>query len=237
MPEDQAHSRFEDALLAFADLAVDSGARWVLGGSAGLALRGARLASAPRDLDIYADAESVLSLHDRLKPFACDGPVWDESGSYRSLLAHYGVAGISIELVGDFEVNARGSRYITEVDTFLYENGDVWTSGSGNGLKSGAETKFGSGSESESGSEPRSDKPGRTIRLVPLGHELIFNVLRERPDRAREAARLILENPGAHMPVLERLIARQSLSEEALEELRRLTAGGASGLEGDGQHG
>lgn len=212
MPKDQADSCIEDALFAFAELALGSGVRWVLGGSAGLALRGARLSSAPRDLDIYADAASVQSLHDRLKPFALDGPVWDESGSYRSLLAHYGIAGTSVELVGDFEVKARGSRYKTEVDGLLYENGDIWPSGS--------------------------DKPGRAaIRLVPLGHELIFNVLRKRQDRSREAARLIRENPGAHLPVLDRLIARQLLSAEALGELRRLTAADASGFEGDGHNG
>lgn len=184
------------ALSAFAAQTEDCSARWVVGGSAGLALRGARLASAPRDLDIYADAAAAAALHERLAGWASDGPAWDETGRYRSLLSHYRYGGVTIELVGDFEVQVPDSRYRTEVDAFLYAHGDDWAPHVG----------------------------ARPIRLMPLGHELIFNLLRERRDRALEAARLIRSEPEAHMPALRRLAARQSLSAGIRSELRRLTA-------------
>ncbi|MDG0789681.1 hypothetical protein OMP38_01570 [Cohnella ginsengisoli] len=184
------------ALSAFAALTGDCDARWVVGGSAGLALRGARLASAPRDLDIYADAAAAAALHERAAGWASDGPAWDETGSYRSLLSHYRYGGVTIELVGDFEVQVPGSRYRTEVDAFLYAHGDDWMPYDG----------------------------ARPIRLMPLGHELIFNLLRERRDRALEAARLIRLEPETHLPALQRLAARQSLSGDIRRELRRLTA-------------
>lgn len=184
------------ALTAIAGLTVDCKARWLVGGSAGLALRGARLASAPRDLDIYADADAAKALHMRLAEWATDVQAWDETGRYRSLLSHYRYGGVTIELVGDFEIHIPGSRYLTEVDAFLYAHGDDWF--------------------------PHDRTP--SIRLMPLGHELIFNVLREREDRALEAARLIRADPQAHLRTLELLAARQSLSEGIKSELRRLTA-------------
>ncbi|MDG0813118.1 hypothetical protein [Cohnella rhizosphaerae] len=183
------------ALSAFAASTEGCGARWLVGGSAGLALRGARLAAAPRDLDIYADAASVAALHDRVAGWVVETPAWDETGRYRSLLSRYRYGGVAIELVGDFEIRAPGSRYRTEVDAFLYDHGDDWT---------------------PAGS-------ARPIRLMPLGHELIFNLLRERRDRATEAARLLREDRGDQLLALRRLAARQSLSERIMDELARLT--------------
>ncbi|CAI6058245.1 hypothetical protein [Cohnella sp. JJ-181] len=201
MPMDEAGAAIRRALAAFAALTSGSGSRWVLGGSAGLALRGARLEAAPRDLDIYADASAVPLLHARLTPRSTDGPAWDETGNYRSLLSHYDWEGVQIELVGDFEVVVPGSRYRTEVDAFLYGHGDDWVDG----------------------------ESGLSVRLMPLGHELIFNLLRGRRDRALETARLMRADPDAHLPVLERLTARHALSADTLRELRRLVADGEGG--------
>ncbi|MFD2332153.1 hypothetical protein ACFSR7_23095 [Cohnella sp. GCM10020058] len=196
MPIEGAGEHILNALSAIAEATGECGAKWVVGGSAGLALRGARLASAPRDLDIYADAAAAAALHERLAGWAIDDQEWDETGRYRSLLSHYRYGGVTIDLVGDFEIRVQGSRYSTEVDAFLYAHGNDWIPPDGKS----------------------------TIRLMPLGHELIFNLLRERQDRTLEAARLIREEPEAHLPALERLAARQSLSEDVLSELWRLTA-------------
>ncbi|MFC3803153.1 hypothetical protein [Cohnella sp. GCM10012308] len=204
MPIEGAGEHILNALSAIAAATGDCGEKWVVGGSAGLALRGARLASAPRDLDIYADAAAATALHERLAGWAMDDQKWDETGRYRSLLSHYRYRGVTIELVGDFEIRVPGSRYATEVDAFLYAHGDDWI--------------------------PPDGKP--SVRLMPLGHELIFNLLRERQDRALEAARLIRDEPEAHLPALERLAARQSLSDGVISELRRLTAA-VTGREAD----
>ncbi|MEK0314143.1 hypothetical protein [Cohnella sp. 56] len=195
-----AGGEIEEALRRLAVLTAGCGAGWVVGGSAGLALRGARLPSAPRDLDIYADASAVGALHGRLADLATDGPAWDASGSYRSLLAHYRIGGVQIELVGDFEVRALASHYVTEVDRFLYAEAD--------------ELRF---------------EDGTSVRIVPLGHELIFNLLRERPDRTAAVGELIRAAREAHLPALERLLARQPLS----EEVRRAALAVATGAESD----
>lgn len=202
-----AGSEIVEALRQFAALTADSGVRWVVGGSAGLALRGARLPAAPRDLDIYADAVAVRALHVKLAEQALDGPAWDESGSYRSLLAHYRLGEVQVELVGDFEVRALASYYVTEVDRFLYAEGD--------------ELRF---------------EDGTSVRLVPLAHEMIFNLLRARPDRTAAVGELMRAEPQAHLPALERLLASQALS----GEVRRAaldTASGSDGGKGAGRDG
>lgn len=204
-----AGKSIDEALRRFAALTASSGARWVVGGSAALALRGARLASAPRDLDIYADADAVPALHGLLGEHALDGPVWDESGRYRSLLAHYGIGGVQLELVGGFEVKAGGSRYVTEVADLLYPCGDDWTDGAGGEGEGGT----GGGGLQQ-------------VRLVPLGHELIFNLLRERADRTETVAALIRAEPQRHLPALERLLASPLLSDELKAAARTLAKGG-----------
>lgn len=170
------------------------GAGWVVGGSTGLALRGAQLGRAPRDLDIYADESSVWKIHDRLQADVIDGPVWSETERYKSMLSHYRLDSITVELVGQFQVEALDSRYVTEVDAVLFPLADRYE------LHTGA------------------------VHLIPLGHELIFNLLREREDRAAAAARLIARQPERHMPIMQQLIARNVLSEQVVNAALRLVA-------------
>ncbi|MBB6674156.1 hypothetical protein [Cohnella nanjingensis] len=185
----------ELALLRFAELAEGSGVRWIVGGSAGLRLRGAPLDRPPRDLDIYADAAGLRALHERLTAFAEDAPAWSETDRYRSLLSHYRLADVKVELVGDFVVRARDSVYRTEVDGELYDRGDRCEIGS------------------------------REVRLVPLGHELIFNLLRERSDRAHTAAELIRRAPERHLPALLALLDRYEIAAAVKDEALALAAG------------
>jgi hypothetical protein len=160
------------------------GALWVVGGSTGLALRGADLGRPPRDLDLYADEEDAVRLHERLAEYAVDEPAESVTGIYRSILSHYRIAGAAVELVGGFRVRTESSRYSTEVRECLHPLGETWSA------------------------------DGYPVRLTPLGHELIFNVLRQRPDRCRAAGDLIRQHPDRHLAALGRLLARSGLSEE-----------------------
>ncbi|WP_186438193.1 nucleotidyltransferase domain-containing protein [Cohnella terricola] len=163
-------------------------ASYVVGGSTGLVLRGANLDRPPRDLDVYVDEDAVRPVHERLRSYALDGPEDNETEKYHSTLSHYRIEGTMVELVGHFRVYARQSVYTTEVNGFLYPNCDI--------------IEF----------------DGVKVPVIPLGHELIFNVLRERHDRAEAAGKLISQDPDKHMPLLKELIRRNRLSEQIAAE-------------------
>ncbi|MFC5531736.1 nucleotidyltransferase domain-containing protein [Cohnella yongneupensis] len=188
------------ALKRLAELLDGCGAGWVVGGSTGLALRGAKLDQAPRDLDIYADREAVPVIHARLAAYAIDVPSDNETERYRSVLSHYRLDDTIVELVGDFRVVARGSTYRTEVGQSLYPYGDPV------------------------------EAAGTTVKLVPLGHELIFNLLRDRMDRARLAGQLIAADASRQLPILQALIDRNQLTDDVARLAMRL----AQGQEPDG---
>ncbi|QMV44364.1 nucleotidyltransferase domain-containing protein [Cohnella cholangitidis] len=182
------------ALAQLAAMLGNCEARWVVGGSTGLALRGAHLDRAPRDLDIYVDNDTVDLVHERLQALALDGPVENTTERYYSTLSHYRIDDTMVELVGSFRVSALECLYITEVNGFLYPNCD------------------------------KIDLDGHEVPLVPLGHELIFNLLRERQDRALVAGKLIAADPLRHLPLLQRLIGRNAISNTIAEEALRLAS-------------
>lgn len=182
-----ARMRSDMPVFAFARLAAameSRGVRWVVGGSTGLVLRGAVLDRAPRDLDIYIDGDKVSLVHEELFSFALDSPMDNETDRYHSILSHYRIGETMVELVGNFRVAALQSSYITEVSDFLFPNSD------------------------------RVSVEGYEIPLVPLGHELLFNLLRERKDRAAAAGSLISQAPEKHLPLLQALIQRNEISPE-----------------------
>ncbi len=186
---------------ALAELAALLGSEeivYVIGGSTGLALRGAELDRPPRDLDIYVDEEDVGDVHRLLKPFAMDDPESSVTERYRSTLSHYRIAGAIVELVGGFRVTAGKSVYKTEVREILYPECDLI------------------------------DLDGTELPVVPLGHELIFNLLRERLDRAEIAGRLISSAPEKHVPKLRRLLDRNKPAPEVYERAIRLAMAEAS---------
>lgn len=92
---------------------------WVVGGSAGLALRGLELERPPRDLDLYADEADARAIHRLLAPYAVDTQEESRTERYRSVLSHYEIEGVSVELVGGFEVRAHASCYRLEVREVL----------------------------------------------------------------------------------------------------------------------
>lgn len=93
-------------------------ATWLVGGSCGLLLQDVALTAAPRDLDLYVDAEGALELHQALSDYATDSQVEDRSSIYRSILSHYRIEGAKVELVGGFEVTSKDSLYKVEVDFY-----------------------------------------------------------------------------------------------------------------------
>ncbi|MFC4777551.1 hypothetical protein ACFO9Q_12205 [Paenibacillus sp. GCM10023252] len=181
--------RIQRALAIIANAAKDSGISWVVGGSAGLLLRGIPLPEMPRDLDLYADIGDADLLHERLLPYATDQQAVSETPIYLSKLSHYRIAGIAIELVGGFVITARNCRYEVEVRNCLL---------------------------------PRAAACGMIeaeASLVPLAHELWFNVLRERYDRVAVIAEAIRREPQAHLDALHELEQRNEFTSELIAQV------------------
>ncbi|MWC28454.1 hypothetical protein [Paenibacillus sp. MMS18-CY102] len=159
--------RMEFAMGAIAELMNDSGARWIVGGSTGLALRGIGIGRPPRDLDLYSDLDSALLLHKRLERYSVDQQHWSETDRYQSLLSHYVIETVPVEVVGGFVVQAHGCRYALEVNDWLL----------GHSLEVQCN--------------------GKRLHVVPLSHELLFNVLRDRTDRADIIVQAAIETRAA----------------------------------------
>jgi hypothetical protein len=160
---------------------------WVVGGSAGLLLRGLSLEKSPRDLDLYADEADALHIHHALAPYAVDRQEESITERYRSILSHYEIGGMSVELVGGFEVHAHDSLYKLEVRELLMPLG----------LKL-------QGTEDQ-------------VAVVPLAHELWFNLLRDRPDRLRQIGAEMKAHPQLHLPAFEQIVERNVLATVQIE--------------------
>ncbi|MFB8375638.1 hypothetical protein [Paenibacillus taichungensis] len=153
---------------------------WLLGGSCGLLLQQVELQQAPRDIDVYADITAAKLLHTSAPGMVLDEPVVDKTGPYASLLSHYQVGTCALELVGGFEVWSRKSWYRIEIEHVL--------------AKYAPEAKVGS----------------YTLRLMPLAHELLFNLMRGRADRYEPIARQIRQRPELHQPLIT-LLGKQNI--------------------------
>ncbi|WP_133253929.1 nucleotidyltransferase domain-containing protein [Paenibacillus xerothermodurans] len=177
---------------------------WLLGGSCGLLLQGVPLQKTPRDLDLYADVSGAKEIHDRLSAYSIDEPVDDESGIYRSVLSHYDIHGIIVELVSGFEVIAFDSCYKVEA-AFLhsYHAHELVLT---DALSSG---------------EQDSPAPVR-LKVMPLEHELLFNILRDRPDRYTAIAEELRERKGGVTPAMRDLLARNAISGKVQQKVRDL---------------
>uniref|UniRef100_A0AAE9PR64 Uncharacterized protein n=2 Tax=Paenibacillus TaxID=44249 RepID=A0AAE9PR64_PAEPO len=116
----------------------------------------------------------------------------DRSGSYVSLLSHYDLEGFPVELVGGFEVLCDGALYRLEIERLLWSTG--------------VQLELGSAS----------------LRLMPLSHELLFNILRNRPDRYKAIADVMKRDPRRHIIVLKQLLVSNIWNEEQLDKLAEL---------------
>ncbi|BBH21007.1 hypothetical protein Back11_23520 [Paenibacillus baekrokdamisoli] len=156
------------ALAIVAQLTQASDALWLVGGSTGLMLRGLALDNRPRDLDLYADEEDARRLHKLLQDYSVDEQEVNVSGIYRSVLSHYSIEGVSIELVGGFEIKTGIDLYKVEVSRMLVpymESIQV---------------------------------DGYKIGIVPFAHEMWFNVLRRRDDRVKLIANALQGQLATH---------------------------------------
>jgi hypothetical protein len=165
---------------------------WLIGGSTGLLLQGVPLQAEPRDLDLYTDRVHIRALHDALRSHATDIPHDSETGMYRSNLSHYIISGVIVELVGSLEVDRGSAHY--EVETTEVMNGFA----------------------------PDIEFAGMRVRVMPLVHELLFNVLRERPDRYIPIAEVIRSNPDDHRGVWRTLFDRNRIGEPYIGIIRSL---------------
>ncbi len=171
----QVSSELHHALQQLSERFGQAGNCWLVGGSCGLLLQNVRLDAMPRDIDVYADDVRVSRLHVLLNDLAVDEPEVSRTDTYHSTLSHYKLGDYLMELVGSFKVHASGSRYEVLVENLLLPEAKTAEIG------------------------------GFSIPLMPLGHELVFNVLRERPDRYQAIAATMTTDLGSHMPLLRRI--------------------------------
>ncbi|CAM3969717.1 hypothetical protein L1N85_04005 [Paenibacillus alkaliterrae] len=180
-----------------------SQAKWIVGGSAGLMLRGLPLAAEPRDLDIYCDEEEVQAIYQALQDYACDEPTISTTSMYRSTLCHFRIHDMQVELVGGFQVTALGCQYVTEVKSLLIPYSESINI-KGTNL---------------------------SAYVVPLAHELWFNQLRERDDRVQLITQAISSEASLHEEALQAIEFRNGFTEEAKEGIhRKITKSEAGGF-------
>lgn len=157
-------------------------------------LQGAALSAAPRDLDLYIDRDQATIMHKALALFSTDDQIESETAIYRSILSHYEIAGVKVELVGAFEVRAMNSVYRVEAGYLAEEHA---VRGSLN--------------------------DGIIIYFMPLMHEMVFNVLRNRPDRYLAVADICRKSgTDIHRTVLAKLAQRNQFSPELITRLKQL---------------
>jgi hypothetical protein len=181
---------------------------WLVGGSCGLLLHGVPLSTAPRDVDLYADDCGAAQIHNRLAAFSTDTPIEDQSGIYRSILSHYAICGIKIELVGGFEVRAHDCVYKVDAP-LLYDK-----------FAPEVAVSFQSDQDVASGHETAGTTGA--LKIMPLEHELLFNILRNRPDRYEPIAEAVRSRMAGMTPVLQSLIKRNIFSDKVLQQLQTL---------------
>ncbi|MCI3920274.1 hypothetical protein MO973_08510 [Paenibacillus sp. TRM 82003] len=165
---------------------------WLIGGSCGLLLQGVEVPTAPRDLDVYVDAETNGFFHGPLSSYATDAPQYSETDKYRSTLSHYRIEDVTVELVAGFEVFVPGASYRVAVQELLLP------------LAVPAEVR------------------GAPVRLMPLSHELLFNALRDRPDRYEAIATAMRAAPDRHLPALRAIVHANELDRVWLAQLASL---------------
>ncbi|MCY9664720.1 hypothetical protein M5X11_07095 [Paenibacillus alginolyticus] len=166
--------------------------RWLIGGSCGLLFQNVDIGRSPRDLDIYVDDSDVIAVHTSLLEYSVDAPIYSETPIYASILSHYHIGGNAVEVVGDFRVNALHSSYQVEA-SYLWENH----------------------SHSVMIDE-------QEVKMMPLAHELLFNLLRNRPDRYEAIARTMKAFPEMHMQALSDLMQRNHWGSELERKLEQL---------------
>lgn len=186
------YARLTTALHDLAGRLSGSPETWLLGGSCGLWLQGVPLEGPPRDIDIFADMEAARSLHERLSPLATDKPAYDRNERYTSLLSHYRLGDLEVELVGGFEIRTLRAYYRTEINELLAE------------------------------ASHQVVLEDLVIKVTPLAHEFVFNLLRERHDRYLPIAAVMRKEPDWHLPLLLELLRRNAWTADLVGRMAEL---------------
>ena len=186
--------RIHNTLAAVIKATQSSSAKWVVGGSAGLMLRGLPLSAEPQDLDIYCDDEDVETIYESLKAYALDEPTISITELYRSKLSHFLIHDVQVELVGGFQVKVSGNHYETMVRKLLIPFAEQI---------------------------PFSER-ALPAAVVPLAHELWFNYLRNRRDRVELIVQAMAEAPVRHADALQAIEASNTFTAEAKRSLHHL---------------
>lgn len=153
-----------------------SDAGWMLGGSCSLLIQEVCLSKPPQDIDIYADSQTAVKIHNSWKEASIDVQEWNETSMYRSLLSHYTCCDCPVELVGQFHIQTSWCRYETVVHDVLWNHRILVSVGN------------------------------QIIAIMPLSHELIFNLLRDRLDRVDAIAAVIRQHPDRHIHAMRTLV-------------------------------
>lgn len=184
--------KIRKALVQMNSMIQDVQGGWLIGGSCGLYLRGLKLEKQPRDIDVYTDEPYVKPLAERMQSCMVTPPHYSETPIYRSTLSHYLVNGIQVELVSDFYIDAADSSYHVEVSQLL------------------------------AAYSLEVARWGMTFKLMPLAHEFVFNLLRNRADRFELIAQEIRNDPKQHRPALLEIIERNKFSSRHLQMMDQL---------------
>lgn len=163
----------------------------MVGGSFGLMLRGVPIGSGPRDLDLYCDLEHVEPLSRKLLYYVVEPPADSTTDRYYSRLSRYDVLGVPVELVGGFRVFSHECDYRVDVQRWIAAFSETI------------------------------DVGDVRLSLMPLAHEFLFNLLRDRPDRYEPIADVLRSDPVSFV-VLERLIEANRWSPTILSVIRSM---------------
>ncbi|TVX92874.1 hypothetical protein [Paenibacillus agilis] len=166
--------------------------KWMIGGSCSLLLQGVELLAPPNDIDVFADQGDAEVLHQLWRSKSTDDAAWNETEMYRSLLSHYEINCYSVELVGQFNIKNEWCSYQMEVRSGLWQYA------------------------------PSAIVGAQSIRLTPLIHELLFNMLRGRAERVDAIAAAIRCNPQEHVKVLANVLSRCEPSSSAYMNIQHV---------------
>ncbi len=165
---------------------------WLIGGSCGLLLQGIPIGTMPRDIDIYVDTPSSEILHNNFKRYALDEPTYSKTDRYCSILSHYKISGVTIELVAGFEVRVPGATYLVDIrDTMVRLATEVRLS-------------------------------GVSVMVMPMAHEFIFNLMRERPDRYLSISNYMRKHLSETIPALREIVRKNQFDDAWIHRLGHL---------------
>lgn len=162
---------------------------WLVGGSTGCLLQGVHLRQMPRDLDIYTDRSYLAHLCERFNEREVQPARYSESERYASYMFNVSIFSVQVEFVANLSVRTAYGQYDVDVGGLLYDYAQ------------------------------RVDFGGKAVFLMPLEHEFVFNLLRERPDRYLPI-RDKLRKDGIRKQLWLELCNRSTLSEKFWEKAR-----------------